>query len=447
MSTPRTSFELEEDAYVTDEYEEDGDRASKRRKVTKSKKKSKAELRRQSTLTQMPWLALHDENEDKGFQAAYDSDVLSDCVQETDLEEGVVVVEEAKPAKPDQDEVETEVESEMEEDDEGSGSANPAETQLHQPTQPHQLIRGYDPADQDWEGYADGMEAAPNIKQEITSQVVPSSQPPPPTPQPIFKTPQKPIKREIPSSQSPPSTPLTLSQLSYHRTPLKELNRNTVSIRDNTPSRRASFQQVEVDETENLEPAADFSKFSHQLMTPAEEVGHVRLLPEASPSPIKRPRFDTGPVFAQPSRVSAIPAVIQDSQDIEESQLTASAYYTPTSSPIRAAAAVRSSQATTVDMTQPSARRSSPVLPRHAPSSPAPLPNHINDSRRSSETTQLSIPRPPPFPSSLLESQFPTTMSSQLPVAWEPLSDIQNSADIKTVSQLAGSLMWDTQGQ
>ena len=454
VSTPRTSFELEEDAYVTDEYEEDGDRASKRRKVTKSKKKSKAELRRQSTLTQMPWLAHPDENGDEGCQAAYDSDVLSDCVQETDLEEEVVVVEEAKLAKADQDEVETEEESETEEaedqteeDDDDFRNTNPAETQLHQPTQPHQLIRGYDPADQDWEGYADGMEAAPNIKQEITSQVVPSSQPPPPTPQPIFKTPQKPIKREIPSSQSPPSTPLTLSQLSYHRTPLKELNRNTVSIRDNTPSRRASLQQLEVDETENLEPAPNFSKFSHQLMTPADEEGHVRLLPEASPSPIKRPRFDNGPVFARPSRVSAMPSIIQDSQDVEESQLTASAYYTPTSSPIHAAAVVRSSQATTVDMTQPSARRSSPVMTRtHAPSSPAPLLNHIDDNRRSSETTQLSMPKPPPFPSSLLESQFPTTMSSQLPVAWEPLSDIQNSADIKTVSQLAGSLMWDTQG-
>jgi hypothetical protein len=425
--------------------------------VTKSKKKTKAELRRQSTLTQMPWLAQPDE---EGFQVAYDSDVLSDCVQETDLEDGDVVEEVERAVevevvnedeKSEEDDVMAEEEETEDEEDEHDETiiANPAETQLHQPTQPHQLIRGYDPADQDWEGYADGMEAiqaTPKIKQEPISQVVPSSQPPPPKTQPMFKTPQKPIKHEIPSSQSPPSTPLTLSQLSYHRTPLKELNRNTVSIRDNTPSRRASSQQIEVDETENLEPVPSISKFSHQLMTPAEEEGHVRLLPEASPSPVKRPRFDSGPVFARPSKVSIRPAVINDSQDVEdESQFTA--YYTPTSSPVRAAAAVRSSQATTVDMTQPSARRSSPGIARsHAPSSPAPLPNHANDSRRSSETTQLSIPRPPPFPSSLLESQFPTALSSQLPVAWEPLSDIQNTADIKTVSQLAGSLMWDTQG-
>jgi len=460
VSTPRTSFELEEDSYVTDEYEQDGGRAPKRRRVTESKKKTKAELRRQSTLTQMPWLADPDEDGDVGFQVAYDSDVLSDCVQETDLEEEVVVVEEAELVKTDPDENETEEgneaegeEEEAEEENDGFEVANPAETQLHQPTQPHQLIRGYDPADQDWDGYADGMEttvAASKIKQEPMSQVVPSPQPPPITTKPIFKTPQKPIKQEIPSSQSPPATPLTLSQLSYHRTPsrtpLRELNRNTVSIRDNTPSRRASLQQVEVDETENLEPAPDLSKFPHHLMTPAEEEGYVRLLPEASPSPVKRSRADSGHVFAQPTKSSVMSAVIQDSQDVEESQFIA--YCTPTSSPIRAVAVVRSSQATTVDMTQPSARRPSPaVIRNHAPSSPALLANHISDSRRSSETLQLSIPRPSPFPSSLLESQFATTLSSQLPVAWEPLSDIQNSADIKTVSQLAGSLMWDTQGQ
>lgn len=452
--TPTPSFETEgDDDEVSEESEEQGHKANKRCKLARKKdKKTRKDRRRQSTLTQMPFfMGLSSDYDEEGLQAVYNSDEVPDS------DEPVQVKREEEAVIDD---------SETADEDEQLGSINTAETQYHQPTQLHQLIRSYDPADRDWEGYEDGMEVATNIKQEVASPVrtrsTPARSPVHQLPKPaVFVTPRKPIKQEIPSSQSPAATPITMSQVSRHRTPLRELNLHTVSVRDNVDpaSRRTSIvpeSTEQNDEAENIDPADGLIKL-------AESQDRSHVLPSPSPSPTKRlsRRFTTAEtehIFARPS---PRPNIINDSQ--AETQVTE--YYTPSSSPQRdmpfrlsqattvdlMQRSIRHitslpphtsrSQATTVDFTQPSAHCSSRTV---IPSSPLP---GLTD-RRSSESLPDGIPRPH-FPFSLPAPDFDTMppFDTQFLGNCEPMSDVQNSADIKTLSQLVGSALWSTQGE
>lgn len=477
VSTP--SFEENENSsYLSDEEEE---QTRKKRKRSKSKKDEKKK-RRQSTLTQMPFFTNFSDSGDEAIAAAYNSDELPDFEQQYTEKR--------------------EIEDTEDEEDE-EDMVLPAETQLYHATQPYQLNRAYDPADQDWQGYEEGLEMSLNVRhtgsridgevdhdadvQDIVKKEPNSATPSPQRPQAFseFKTPQKPIKMEIPSSQSPAATPLTLSQISPRRTPLRELNANIVAQRDNTPARTGSSQRsiVDVDEEhENVNPVGLLPKLSQQLLTPTEE--HTRLLPNPSPSPTKRPyRSSSIPppddqIFRRPRLRSEI---IRDSQ--EESQFTV--YYTPSSLPARTSIprsigpqtpgtspsrapvlqslasqteikrVIPSSQATTVDLTQPPPTRhyqqqiKQEPIESSPPPPPAPILTHSDPSvpptpnfelnRSSPPLPALTLPSSMPLPD--LESQF------QVPGDSTMLSDIANSADIKTVSQLCGeTIQWSTQG-
>jgi len=483
VSTP--SFEEdEESSHLSDEEEEQTKRKRKRSESKKDEKKK----RRQSTLTQMPFFTNFSDSGDEAINAAYNSDDLPDFEQ--------------------QDTEKREIEDTEDEEDEEEMPL-PIETQLYHATQPYQLNRAYDPADQDWQGYEDGLQMSLNVKttrgrrtygevdhdadvQDIVKKEPNSATPSPKRPEsiPEFKTPQKPIKMEIPSSQSPAATPLTLSQISPRRAPLKELNADIVAQRDNTPTRTGPSQQSNVDldeEHENVNPVGPLPKLSQQLLTPPDEI--TRLLPNPSASPTKRPHRSSSipppddQIFRRPRLRSEI---IRDSQ--EESQFTV--YYTPSSSPVRTSIprstesqtprtspnrapalqslqseiglkrlVVPSSQATTVDLTQPPPTRHyqqqikqepiesspppppAPVLTHSDPSVP-PTPNFELD-RSSPSLPALMLPSSMPLPD--LESQF-QILNEPLRDS-ELLSDIANSADIKTVSQLCGeTLVWSTQG-
>lgn len=502
VSTP--SFEEdEESSYLSGEVHAEIKQRKKKRKRSGCEDDEKRK-RRQSTLTQMPFFTNFSDSGDEAINAAYNSDELPDFEE---LEDEKREIEDT-------------------EDEEGLDEeiVVPAETQLYHATQPYQLNRAYDPADQDWQGYEKGLEMSLNVRhtrnrQHIESQRAISgvevdtnvqdiikAEPISATPSPQrpstrqeFKTPQKPIKLEIPSSQSPAATPLTLSQISPQRTPLKELNTNAVAQRDNTPTRVGSSQHGIIDldeEHENVNPIGILPKLSKQLLTPTDEA--PRLLPNPSPSPTKRllssssaaPPDDQ--VFRRPRLRSEF---VRDSQ--EESQFTV--YYTPSSSPVRTSlpsstgpqtpqtspnrapasqaqlqlqlrqsqtaakrTTIPSSQATTVDLTQPPlTRHYHPYIKQEpiessSPPPPAPAlplsdpPNSLVPSP-DLELNNISFPPMPAltFPSSAplpdFESQF--RISQQQLRDSELLSEIANSADIKTVSQLcAGMDVWSTQG-
>jgi hypothetical protein len=460
--TPTPSFEVvdnDDDDELSDESELEGSRLNKRRKVatkkSKKKKQSQEELRRQSTLTQLQFfVGASSDYDEEGLQAAYNSDEVPDF-------EDPVRVKGEEEAVIDNSEIEDG------DGDEQLGSINMAETQYNQPTQLHQLIRGYDPADRDWEGYEDGMEITTMFKQEVVSpKSTPARSPVRQVPVPtVFITPRKPNKHEIPSSQSPAATPITMSQVSRHRTPLRELNLNTVSSRDNIDpaSRRTSMlpeDDEHHDEAENIDPEDGFIKL-------AESQDRSHILPSPSPSPTKRlsQRFTTAEtehVFIRPLPRASI---INDSQ--AETQMTE--YYTPSSSPQRDQK-IRSSQATTVDLTQRSIRHETPLPPHTSrsqattvdltqpsvhratrtliPSSPLPgLTSAPSDRRSSQSPPDMFLQRH--FPSSLPGQDFDTMLpfDTQFLGTCEPMSDVQNSADIKTVSQLVGSMLWSSHSE
>lgn len=236
-----------------------------------------------------------------------------------------------------------------------------------------------------------------------------------PQPQPIFKTPEKPIRREIPSSQSPSATPITpysSSPSKAQRTPLQEIPANVIAMRDTTPLRKIkpepmtnSEQDDELDaamehDQENYDPSPTRSVKHPTRKTPHNYV-KSRLTPtrySEKSTKLKQPDFIS--IIER----EAYPGAVSNSIEHEP-------------------AVVRSSQATTADLTQNTPMK---VWTNLAGNST----NHIHSQGFSYPMLRLDD-----------DSQFPIFSDDLGPCS--PLSSVRNSQDIITVSQLLPDSMVD----
>jgi len=220
----------------------------------------------------------------------------------------------------------------------------------------------------------------------------------------------------------------------FPRSPLQEIPPNVVAQLDMTPVRKPRRTIVENSQAmddgddeqfENIDPESDGE--------PAQEIG----------------------VFKTPTRLHSHPQwnlkpSRQYSQTSSDSPARRRQRHWQASSEPKSLRAIPSSQATTVDLTQPTphlspvhVRRPCPDQVYHAPT-PPPAPDFPSPQMQSrSSPPPLSSPSVPfPFSSSPalpIDSQFPTTGMDDI----TPLSEIHNSADIVTVSQLLPESMRD----
>lgn len=268
-----------------------------------------------------------------------------------------------------------------------------------------------------------------------------------------FKTPRNPLRLEVPSSQSPATTPLsTISVSSPKQTMLRELSFHEWSQRDNTPTpERRKLMPDSEDLNEDKENAFLDSDDEQDLSSgksqprmlfqafPAKdapdsscEVRNTDTL--AMPPPRSRPYVSYPPspepaackarsMLQNSNRHSPSPkrpvtndsdAKVRSSQEeISESKSLNNHQY----------GTIRSSQATTVDITQQSPLHpaSQPLSSNHSTPSPAsphqplpsrPSPQAVADPHKPAEVFYAFVPQLPPSPPPAFESQFPYSMFS-----------------------------------
>lgn len=186
----------------------------------------------------------------------------------------------------------------------------------------------------------------------------------------VFKTPPKPLRYEIPSSQSPDTTPIlrtaSESPSKRERTPLQELPENVWAQRDATPTptprkRRGMHESEDANassehEKENVlyelkldkEPQSPSAKASKSIRS--TPTSHHRPTTAGSSPGHFTPEGNLRYASTSPSPITtaALPP--------PSSSTTANAR--PPFSTYRSHRATRSSQATTVDLTQPTPKQS-----------------------------------------------------------------------------------------
>lgn len=269
-----------------------------------------------------------------------------------------------------------------------------------------------------------------------------------------FRTPQRPIRREVPSSQSPAITPLsTVSPSPSERTPLRELSFEEWSQRDNTPTpqRRKVLADSE-DLSEDKEnavldtgddqdylsstksqprmlfeasPTKDTPKSSRDIwntdtlaMPPPLLRSHVSCPAPSGPAAFKAQSMPPNSSWPNPAskqhmtKDNDASARSQQDETCDPASLTNQQYDT-----------IRSSQATTVDITQQSPRipASQPPSSNHSRpfpmSPPQPHAHHsssqaVKDAHKFAEPFNAYVPQLPPSPPPVFESQFPYSMFS-----------------------------------
>ena len=288
-----------------------------------------------------------------------------------------------------------------------------------------------------------GLFQSPACKPPDTHQPTPSDP----------HTPSKPIKAEIPSSQSPVITPLSRlgTPLSYYanRTPLQELHQNILAQRDeeSPTKRRAAMQETcysggfDVNDLENLDSGwiQACSKASEHIEDPSEGCGDAGIVTN---TPVKQE------MASQIAHLS--PSIFnRPVQKFTQNQF--------------ASEITHSSQATTVDLTQPS-RSLHPASSNSRLSNPDGSPKHSGDHGSPPHPSCSSYQRSPPQISSQSRSKETkrnkrigrrldprwqqyslASIDSQLPIddeddsdagAASPLASIHDGADLVTFSDV-----------